>query len=431
MIVIGRIRRTFVRTVERVRRLTGASVRVAFLLIGMALFSTGMLAAGRAGLGRLLAAYGVASASSWAVELAVRVNAADPETHYARANLLASAADFEEASRELETAIALRPQDYFLWLALGDLRERASDADGARLVFARAKECAPYYAQPYWQMGNLLLRRGEREQAFVEIAGAIKRDPQLLDISLYLAWNAYAGDAEAVARALRLDALDGSAALAFARFLIERGQPAEAVAFFGTARGAHDERKRQELLRALIHAGYFAEAVRLRPEAKSGREEMPFMNDEESSDPFGWELVRGSERARAILDQPAGRAGSGALRLEFNGESDPDMALAMRTLLVQPETAARLRFAARVEDVVTGGTPIVVVTDAATGRTLAASDPISDDGWRDHALTFNIPAGTHAVRIIVRRQRCAQMPCPAFGRVWLDSFSLVSHASGM
>lgn len=319
----------------------------------------------------------------------------------------------------------------FLWLALGDLRERAGDADGARLVFARAKECAPYYAQPYWQMGNLLLRRGEREQAFVEIAGAIERDPQLLDISLYLAWNAYAGDAEAVARALRLDALDGSAALAFARFLIERGQPSEAVAFFGTARGAHDERKRQEILRALVHAGYFAEAVRLRPEAKSEREEMPFMIGEESSDPFGWELVRGSERARAILDQPAGRAGSGALRLEFNGESDPDMALAMRTLLVQPETAARLHFAARVEDVVTGGAPIVVVTDAATGRTLAASDPISDDGWRDHELTFNIPAGTHAVRIIVRRQRCAQMPCPAFGRVWLDSFSLVSHASGM
>ncbi len=82
---------------------------------------------------------------------------------------------------------------------------------------------------------------------------------------------------------------------------------------------------------------------------------------------------------------------------------------------------------ARAEKVVTGGLPVVTVIDANRDRhTLTQTEPLSSDtaGWQKHTVEFATSDETHAVRIIIQRQSCPSEPCPIFGRVWFDAFSL-------
>ena len=58
----------------------------------------------------------------------------DPQTHYALAVLSEktfTADDIERSIREFETAAALSPSNYILWLDLGRARERNGDQAGA------------------------------------------------------------------------------------------------------------------------------------------------------------------------------------------------------------------------------------------------------------------------------------------------------------
>jgi hypothetical protein len=57
---------------------------------------------------------------------------------------------------------------------------------------------------------------------------------------------------------------------------------------------------------------------------------------------------------------------------------------------------------------------------------LGKSDPLRPEvnGWREIAIDFKTLEETQAIVISVERQNCHADPCPAFGTLWLDSFSL-------
>jgi hypothetical protein len=46
------------------------------------------------------------------------------------------------------------------------------------------------------------------------------------------------------------------------------------------------------------------------------------------------------------------------------------------------------------------------------------------DGWLDYTTDFDVPAGSSAIEIRLQRQSCTTNPCPIFGVLWLDKFSL-------
>jgi hypothetical protein len=94
---------------------------------------------------------------------------------------------------------------------------------------------------------------------------------------------------------------------------------------------------------------------------------------------------------------------------------------------VQPSTRYRINFAARSEEIVTGGRPIVVVSDAGeNGSELGKSSEL-DKGtsdWRTFSFEFTSTPQTRAVFVTLKRQPCSTSPCPIFGSIGLDSFSL-------
>ncbi|HEX8920019.1 MAG TPA: carbohydrate binding domain-containing protein, partial [Pyrinomonadaceae bacterium] len=332
---------------------------------------------------------------------------------------------------EYERTVALRPRDYFLWLELGRARDMNDDEQGALAALEQAVKLAPAYAQPRWQLGNVLFRAGRVEEAFREMRHAALSDLTLLPNLIDLAWGATGGDALAVEQIIQPERK--SWRIALAKYFVRRGQTSEALAQFRLAGGISEE-DRQALLKDLFTARRYTEAYEVwatdRDKRKSGS---AFIIDGSFEDRisrdnsgFGWQLARDTQTLRVSVDSSNPHSGKQSLRLDFQGDSNPSQSILTQLILVEPNARYRLSFAVRTEELVTGGLPLFIVSDAGTkeSKQLAQSSQFkqSSAGWQEYTVDLTTEKTTSAVLISLRRQNCSSGPCPIFGRLWLDDF---------
>ena len=126
------------------------------------------------------------------------------------------------------------------------------------------------------------------------------------------------------------------------------------------------------------------------------------------------------------LDRANPKEGHSSLKIQFDGASDPASPVITQLVLVEPRAHYQLRFAIRSEDLVSGGLPRVVLIDADADKVLGQSDQFSKatDGWQEYTIDFESGEAASAIQIALQRQACTTAPCPIFGRLWLDNFSL-------
>jgi len=225
--------------------------------------------------------------------------------------------------------------------------------------------------------------------------------------------------------------------MALALFFANHGQPANALSQFGLAKNVTDE-KRRELVQVLSTAGAYAEAFGvwrnnttfpgdaglLKGKIYDGGFEATLTFDDTN---FGWRPARDVAGLNLSLDTNAPHAGSRSLRLDFNGNSSPDSPIVTQLVLVEPVTRYKLSFAARATNLVTGGPPIVTIKDATTPSLRLAGSaalPANTAGWQLYGVEFLTGSSTKAIIISLQREGCASSPCPIFGSLNLDSFSL-------
>lgn len=396
----------------------------------------GGVVAGRAGISRLLSEYGRIFSLPAALNEAVYLGPADPQAHYSRAVVLAQMGDLAEAAREFEHAAMLRPHDYFLWYRLGRLRDQMGEDEGALAAFRESVRLAPFYARPRWQLGNLLLRMGRNDEAFRELRRAASSDAALLPKAIDLLWGASEGGAQTVAQLIRPES--PAERLALARFFATHEQTQEAVEMFRTA-GHVSEADRRALLTDLLAAKRFKEAYEVwasgqemgadQSNGAAGITDGSFENLKSLYDPgFGWQLGRDVQAVRLFIDMTDPHDGARSLLVDWIGNSNPSSPVLSQLVLVEPGARYRLSFAARTREVVTGGLPVITVTDACSKdrHLLTQSQPLPQgtNGWHDYSVEFTTPPATSAVLISLQRQNCSTGPCPIFGRVWLDAFFL-------
>jgi len=406
-------------------------VHVLASVIAMLAFVWAVWASGRIALSRLLVKYGTTVADVAVIEAAIGLTPTDAETHYARAEVSNFVGRPTEALKEIERAVSLRPRDYVLWLELGMTRDQLGDTAGALSAFNESVRLAPYYSQPRWQRGNLLFRVGRYDEAFVDLRNAATSNPDLVPNFVDLAWGASRHEA-AVTEQLFQPRTD-SAHLALARFFATHGRPVDAVTQFKLAHDTSDQ-MRSELIRQLVGAGGFKQAYELwssgpgggagsRTIIYDGGFEAALRVDEVG---FGWRISH-EPGVSLSVDASQPQSGARSLRVDFDGNSNPGAPIVSQLILAEPATRYKLSFAARTQKIVTGGPPIIVVSEANGDRRQlghSVSLPQETGGWQSFTFEFDTGPACEAIVISLQRENCTTSPCPIFGSLNLDSFSL-------
>lgn len=371
-----------------------------------------------------------------AVDRAVALLPGDAEAHVARGEVLQRIEDYQQARDEFARAVQLRPRDYYLWMLLGVMRDQNHDQEGALRALRQSVALATSYAQPRWQLGNLLLRMGQVDQAFIELRRGANSNPTLWPNVIDLAWGVYGHDAGAVNRVLQPQT--DTTRMALALFFAGHNQSAAALEQFRSIGGAPGTNT-QSLLDELLKARAFAEAyevwarmnglpVTSGAEVRDGGFEGPITVGQTG---FGWQITPAVANVTMSVDEGERHQERRSLRIDFRGNSNPTSALLTQVILVKPGTRYHLGGAALSKEFVSGADPVITLVDASDpkGTVLAQSPPLRSDPkvWREFAIDFTANAETRAISITVARQACANNPCPAFGTVWLDSVSLTTR----
>jgi tetratricopeptide (TPR) repeat protein len=365
---------------------------------------------------------------------AVKLSHSDPLAYYSRGKVLGDAGDIAGGVEDLARAAALRPADHFLWLELGYLQSKTEDLQGALVSLRRAVALAPHYAQPRWYLGHTLLRVNQPDEGFRELRRAAAADPELYAGLLDLAAQVYGDNMPEIERVA--DPRSLKERLVLAQAFIKRGEVERGVGIV-KAEGLTDA-DRLPLVEELLAAKRFYEAHEVwvlgrgRPDGRAGPFGLitngEFESDRLDESGFNWKLIQKQNAVDVTLDGVEPRGGAKSCRIVFKGKSDPDMAIISQIVLVEPATRYKLVFSTRAKEIVTGGLPLVLVTDlnSSEPRELCRGEQVSGgtSGWREHELSFVTPEGTKAIAVSLRRQRCRRSPCPIFGELWLDNMSM-------
>jgi len=384
----------------------------------------------RAGFASLLTTYASRTNQLDAANAAVSLSARDPEAHYIRGAIFEAQDDPTAATAEYTQAVSLRPDDYVLWLSLAHTRELNGDSSGAITAATQAVQLAPWYAQPHWQLGNLLVRAGRQDEGFKELRLAGNSNPALLPAIVDLAWQLSHGDIAFVKNAIQPNTPEAYVALA--EYLKKRGAVSETIALLRAAGSATDDLRRR-YTDELLAAKNFQDAFDLwsiahprDPDIANAAVARGFEVESDLDEPgFGWRAKK-SPGVVLSLDDAKPKEGKLSLRVDFKGDSDPGVPIITQLMMVEPRAQYQLHFAVRTEEIVSGGLPGLTIIDAGSGQTLGQSGafPLATNGWRDYTIEFTAPEKSATVQIVVQRDRCSRSPCPIFGRLWLDGVVL-------
>ena len=378
------------------------------------------------------------------VDRAVALSPQDADSYSARGDVFQSIGDYPQARDTYERAVQLRPRDYYLWLVLGVLRDQNHDQEGALRTLRQSVALAPSYAQPHWQLGNLLLRMGQVDEAFSELRQAATSDPSLWTNVIDLAWGIYRHDAGAVVSVLQPDT--DTARMALALFFARNNQGAAAIDQFRQLRPLPMEgplrNGADSLLETLLRARAFTEAYQVWARLKG----LPLTSATEVRDGgfeeaiilgqsgFGWQITPGVSNVAMSFDEAEHQSGKRSLRIDFHGNSNPAAPLLTQLILAKPLTRYHVSVFGLTKEFISAGDPIITLVDASDpkGTVLAQSPPLRSDAgvWREFAIDCSTNADTQAITIRLARQSCANDPCPAFGTLWLDSISIKSVTAG-
>jgi tetratricopeptide (TPR) repeat protein len=382
------------------------------------------------------------AAARESAEAAARLSPNDPETHLmvARLSQLSFEPDgVERALREYETAAALAPNDYLVWLEAGRARAALGDAAGGIGALRRSVALAPNYAQPRWYLGNALLRTGQTEEAFAELRRAADSDPALRPQVFNLAWQVYSPD---MARVIDVVGKTPEARAQLVKVLAGRGRFDDALAVWGSLADA-ERREHQEtgfdLARTLYGRGQFHLALRTLREAGAVPEDLTaekvwnggFEYDigQSGKQPFQWDVTQ-PPGAQIAIDARTAASGRRSLRIIFNSSGQLDFNAVSQAVAVQPSTRYRLTYSQKTEDLRSVATLFVAVSDAGPPEAGIPSAgpyvnaPTGTTEWKQNAVEFNTGPNTQAVVVRVVRTGCPEGACPIYGKIWYDDFNL-------
>ena len=403
-------------------------MRLALSILGIVCCLFLIQASARFGLSRMFSRYALIADSIPVADAAVRYGPSDPEAHRARATVLNRLQRSDEAAKSLERAVALRYRDDYLWIDLGNTREELGDTQGALTALDQAVRWAPYYAHTHWQRGNLRLRMGQANDAFDELRNAATANPRYAPNLIDLAWGISRNDLK-ITKAL-LDIKNDNERLALIRYLARKGKGTEVREEVRLLTDPRYVEYVNELARLLFDAKAFNESFALLHPGEAFHKRLLLNGDFEdplvlSESGFDW-IIAPQQKNRLAIDVSEKLSGAKSLQINLDGSWTPGTPLLSQTFVVNPNTSYRLSFAVKTKDLITGGPPLIVVNDASNNQLLGKSEnfPTATTSWTKLNVDFTTLPISQAAVIRLQRSNCDSSPCPIFGTLWLDEFSV-------
>ncbi|HKR60095.1 MAG TPA: hypothetical protein VJS64_10185 [Pyrinomonadaceae bacterium] len=412
------------------RRNAFATRRLPAALLSLVVCVIGIWFSSRLGYARLLAKYATLTGNEAAAAKAVALTPLDAQAHTGRAAAFYNAGLAADAATELEEAVSLLPRDDYLWLRLGILRDELHHPQALN-AFEEAVRRAPYYGHPKWQRGNYLLRSGRYDEAFADMRFAASSNLTLIPSLIDLAWGVSRQNPQLTKQWAGIH--DDRTRIAFARFLASHGHGPEALEEFRASQVVSLQARR-ELIADLLSTNAFREAFEIWRGMERADDRFTAIHDGDfesgrtfDDSGFGWRFAPASQGARLSLDPDQPQSGKKSLLVAFLGYSEPNTALLSQVVLVEPLKRYRVKFNVRTENLMTGGLPLITVNEAAGKKNvLGQSSPIGFESSAWQALSFDFQAGREleAVELRLQRNACKDAPCPIFGSLWLDNFTI-------
>ncbi|HEV2915772.1 MAG TPA: tetratricopeptide repeat protein [Pyrinomonadaceae bacterium] len=412
------------------------------LVVPVALALVGSWYAGRWYVGNVIAdhAPNLESGSIEMARMTTQLAPDDPLTHWTVASLEKQALAPDQVGEtlgEFERAVSLSPYDYRLWVDLGRTREQAGDREGGEKALRRAVELAPFYAEPRWLLGNLLLRSGRIDEAFAELQRSAETNPLLRPQIFNMASYVFGGDVQAISRAVGNSAASRAD---LASYLMSQKRLDDALGQWATLSAADKMEQRPtgvSLMRALLQAKRFHAAFELfrgiDRQTPSRIQVGQVLNggfEEDiggsSDNPFEWH-IRSAAQAQIGIDERYRRSGNRSLRIRFQAPGGLNFNNINQLIAVEPSTEYRLEYYVRTAELKSAATPVILIRDGLDGAVLAASDPLpaGTSDWQTLTLDFKTTPKTEAIMIDTKLSACeSDAPCPIFGIVWYDDFNL-------
>lgn len=390
--------------------------------------------AGRQGLSEYLAANAITTGSLSKAREAVRVFEGDPNAQKSLGMIMLDYGNSKEAIGAFERAASIRDRDYELWMLLGTARYQGGDLAGAETAYRKSISLAPYYSKPKYLCGKLLLETDRKEEGFEILSSAAENNFSLYPEIVGLASTYYPDDPETVQRSASPKTNEARKFLA--RYFIARSMMTPETLSFLLGKELADWEK-DEFVNELIGQHSF----RLAHELWASK----MVSERETSDDpifdggfehtagsdqngFGWRIDQGITGVAVSRTQNDIHSGSYAIRFKFSGAVEIGRSVLSQLVYVRPGSKYLLKFSYRSPEMISAATPMVVVTDPTTGRELGRSTALTASGNRWTEMSVNFVSGQiPAVNVALLRPSCDSSPCPIFGELSLDDFSLVDR----
>ena len=318
--------------------------------------------------------------------------------------------DLGLASREIDRATRLSPNDYRLRVVLASIKESQQDLMGAEKALRDAAALAPSNIEVRWRLANLLLRAGRITDSVVEFRAAVTGDESLMPMTLDLLWRVTGGDLPSLKAATPASPASN---MALASFLLKQGEAVEAARVFeGIDRGVRvAAASSSDFINRLMSIGELRQARLLwistvgsgsgsgSGSVEGGAGAPLVWNGGFESDPipglaqFDWNLTD-SNYAAIGFDDRTSHEGRRSLRVDFKGKDTTrlDGEIKQR-LVVQAGRHYRIEYYVKSRNLVTTEGPRVALGwDGDPGwRPAGNSISAGTEDWRKMELEFIAP----------------------------------------
>jgi tetratricopeptide (TPR) repeat protein len=364
-------------------------------------------------------------------DTAIHWQPCNPNAYESRGMIFLRNREFITAASDFEKAVSLRENDFLLWLRLADARYRSGDIPAARTAYQRSLFLAPNYSEPQYHMGMMLLENGHPETAFQFLSKAAEFEPERYPEILDLARNSFPSDPAAIESSVQPKSIDAKKITA--RYLINHGLMTESMRSFVSS-DQLAEREKNEFISLLIAETDFALARQVWLSKwkieDAGSNDPIFDGGFErisESDPsgLGWQIDQNATALSVSLDEKEVHSGSRSILVKFAGNVEQDRKLVSQLVYLQPYQKYELRLFFRSTELISAALPVMEVTDGITAEVLArsASFHSTDGRWVEIGTSFKTRSNVVA-SISLIRPSCNTTPCPIFGDLSLDDFSV-------